>query len=273
MNSVAGNPGSQIRDQEYAAFQKWIYAVAGIRLSDDKRTLLTGRLAKRLRARGISTYEGYLALLMQGDADELQIALDLITTHETYFWREPRHFEFLRDQVLPEHDQTRFFRIWSAACSTGEEPYTLAMILADRLGIGGFEVLASDISSRVIEDAQRGIYEMSRARDLPRAYLAKYCLKGVRSQEGLMLVQSELREKVRFCQVNLNQDLPELGIFDAIFLRNVMIYFDAEMRRRVIARLIPHLRQGGYLFIGHSETLNNVTTELSPIAAAVYQKP
>lgn len=271
----AGPPApSALTHQEFSAFQRWFHDVAGVRLGEDKQPLVSGRLAKRVRDLQLPSYGAYLELLRgRRDPDELHTALDLLTTHETYFYREPKHFEFVRDKLIPGHPPGRPFRAWSAACSTGEEPYTLAMVLAEHLPGGAFEVLATDISARVLRDAERGVYEMSRARDLPKDLLHRHCLRGVRTQEGSLQVSPDLRQRVKFMQVNLNQSLPDLGAFDVIFLRNVMIYFDAGMRQKVVANLSPCLRSGGHLIIGHSETLNSVVTDLRPVSASIYRRP
>jgi chemotaxis protein methyltransferase CheR len=260
-----------ITAEEFAAFQRWLYQTAGVKLSDEKRTLVCSRLNKRLRVQRKASYGEYLRLI-QANPAELRIALDLLTTHETYFYRESKHFDFLRERLVPAHPPGRLFRAWSAACSTGEEPYSIAMVLAEHL-TGTFEVLGSDISERVLEDARRGVYETSRVKDLPRQYLTKYCLKGVRSQEGMILIEPVLRERVQFRQVNLIGRISDLGVFDVIFLRNVMIYFDTETRRRVVNGLIPCLRGGGHLIVGHSENLAGLGLALRQVSSSIYQRP
>lgn len=264
-----------ITDAEFARFQALIYKIAGISLSDAKKVLLTGRLGKRLRHFGFSTYTEYYRLVASGTHEaELQMMVDLLTTNETYFFREEKHFEFLATRVLPKCPAGAPFNVWSAACSSGEEVYTIAMVLAEHFGVqGNWQVTGSDISQRVLAAAQRGLYPVERARGIPPEYLRKYCLKGVRSQEGTVLVDSPLRKHTRFLQVNLNQELPELGSFDVIFLRNVMIYFDNDTKRDVVARLVRQLRPGGHFIVGHSESLNGVNGELRAVQATIYVKP
>ncbi len=258
---------------EFAQFQALLRRLAGIHLSQAKKALVCGRLGKRLRHYGLASYGEYFRLLTGGqEPAEMQVALDLLTTNETYFFREPKHFAFLRDRILPARRPGITFRVWSAACSSGEEPYSLAMLLADRLGGAPWEILASDISTRVLERARRGHYPLERARHIPEAYLRPFCMKGVGAQEGTFLVERALRAKVDFRQVNLNEPLPQLGEFDVVFLRNVMIYFEMETKRKLVQRLLPVIRPGGYLMVGHSESLNGVTDDLRPVSPSIYRK-
>lgn len=262
-----------LSNQEFHQFQRFIFEQAGITMSDAKKALVSGRLAKRLQVYGCSSYGDYFRVIREGRNNELQMAIDLLTTNETYFFREPKHFDFLRDKVLPELPLNLPVRVWSAASSSGEEPYTIAMLLEDRLGSRPWEVFGSDISMRVLERAQSGHYVMERGRDIPRSYLSRYCLKGVGENDGTFLVARELRNRVRFAQVNLNKPLPEVGQFDVIFLRNVMIYFNAETKRQVVARLLETLRSGGYFIISHSESLNGINETLRMIQPSIYRKP
>lgn len=263
-----------ITDQEFALFQRLIYKIAGISLSDAKKVLLVGRLQKRLRHFQFDTYSQYYRMLASGNnPEELQVMVDLLTTNETYFFREPKHFEFLRDEILLPRRSPTTFRVWSAASSTGEEPYTLAMMLAEYLGDSAWEVVGSDISTRVLEKAQRGHYPMNRNEGIPPRFMNKYCLKGVRAQEGTFLIAPALRQQVTFTQVNLTLPVPkELGMFEVIFLRNVMIYFDNETKRKVVQNLLPHLAKGGHFIIGHSETLNGISDGLTALRPTIYRK-
>lgn len=263
-----------LNDQEFVLFQRLLFDIAGIHLAPAKKVMLAGRLGRRIRAHNLASYGEYYKLLEQ-EQDELQIAVDLLTTNETYFFREPKHFDFLREQILPEHPRGQPFRVWSAACSSGEEPYSLAMLLQDRLGpSANWEVLASDISTQVLAQAQRGIYPMSRAALLPLTYKHQYCLKGVGEQDGMLLVDKAVRQRVQFRQINLNQPLPGgLGSFDLLLLRNVMIYFQLETKREVVQRIVEQLKPGGYLFIGHSESLHGINSELRLVQPAIYRKP
>ena len=262
-----------LSDQEFDKFRKFIYEFAGISLAPSKKPLVGGRLAKRLQLHGLNSYGDYYRLL-HGDShpNELQIAVDLLTTNETYFFREPKHFEFLRGQILDAYRPGRPFRVWSAACSSGQEPYSIAMTLADRLGDGTWEIVASDLSTRVLERARSGLYALEQAEKIPQPYLKAYCLKGTGGQEGAFLVDKKLRNRISFLQVNLNTALPRLGEFDLVFLRNVMIYFDTATKRQVVARILQTLRPGGHLFIGHSESLNGVHDGIGLVSPAIYRK-
>lgn len=264
-----------ITDQEFDQFKQLLYRVAGITLSTAKKALVSGRLAKRLHQYHLDSYGDYFRLLMSGEQPhELQVAVDLLTTHETYFFREPKHFDFLRDKLLSRHEAgSRAFRVWSAACSSGEEPYSIAMVLCDHLGDAPWEVVATDISTSVLEKARAGHYPLERTSGISREHLSRYCMKGVGAQEGTLLVERKLRERVQFQPLNLSAALPPLGQFDVIFLRNVMIYFDMETKRQVVARLAPLLRAGGHFMVGHSESLNGINEELLSVSPSIYRRP
>ena len=262
-----------ITDQEFTQFQRFIYDTAGITMSSGKKALVSGRLAKRLRQCGLNSYSDYFRLLASGgNPEEIQVAVDLLTTNETYFFREQKHFDFLRQYVQEEHKRSQTLRIWSAACSTGEEPYSIAMTLADCLENDLWEVLGSDISSRVLRQAQAGHYPVERTKYISPSFLQRFCLKGVGEQQGTLLVERRLRAKVRFIQANLNAPLPQIGMFNAIFLRNVMIYFNSDTKREVVNRVLSLLKPGGLFFIGHSESLHNVTDAVQTIAPSIYRK-
>lgn len=265
---------SPITDQEFALFQRLIYKIAGISLSDVKKVLLVGRLQKRLRHYDFGSFTQYYRMLASGEhPEELQVMVNLLTTNETYFFREPKHFDFVRDEVLAKRRHSGIFRVWSAASSTGEEAYTLAMLLSEHLPNAAWEVFGSDISTQVLEKARRGHYPLGRHEGIPERFMSKYCLKGVRSQEGTFLIAAALRERVSFEQVNLTLSVPsDVGMFEVIFLRNVMIYFDMETKRKVVQNLLPHLARGGHFIIGHSETLNGISEGLKAIRPTIYQK-
>ncbi len=263
-----------ITDQEFTQFQHFIFEAAGITLSSSKKALVSGRLAKRLQYCQLNSYSAYFKLLTSGHAaDEVQTAVDLLTTNETYFFREPTHFEFLREQALAASSRSQPFRVWSAASSTGEEAYSIAMVLADCLISTPWEIVGSDISSRVLQGACSGHYALQRTRNIPPAYLQRFCLKGIGPQQDTLLIERSLRSKVRFIQVNLNTTLPDLGLFDMIFLRNVMIYFNGETKRQVVARVLSLLKPGGHFCIGHSESLNDITNAVQSLSPSIYRKP
>ncbi|CAN5158357.1 protein-glutamate O-methyltransferase CheR [soil metagenome] len=265
-----------ITDTEFGNFQRFIFQAAGITLSPGKKALVCGRLAKRLQAHELSNYTEYFELLSSGtSAAEVQTAVDLLTTNETYFFREPKHFDLLRSLATASAAASRPqpFRVWSAASSSGEECYSIAMVLADCLGASPWEVVGSDISQRVLQRARAGHYPVERTRHIPPTYLKRFCLKGMGEQNGTVLVERQLRARVNFAQVNLNTDLPQgLGSFDVIFLRNVMIYFNGETKRQVVARVLSLLKPGGHFCIGHSESLNDINNEVQQVAPSIYRK-
>ncbi|SMF95113.1 chemotaxis protein methyltransferase CheR [Methylomagnum ishizawai] len=261
-----------ITDKEFAQIRDFIYRKTGIAMGDSKKALVSGRLFKRLQHCGLRNFNEYFALITSGSfPKELQTAIDLLTTNETYFFREEKHFEFLKTQVLPAARRGGTYRVWSAACSSGEEPYSLAMLLADSLGGMEFDILASDISTRVLEKARRGLYPMERVERIPPEYLKRYCLRGTGEYDGMLLIEKQLRAKVRFEQVNLIAPMPDVGQFDLIFLRNVMIYFDMETKRQVVGQLLKALKPRGYFFIGHSESLMGVTDKLTMLRPSIYR--
>ena len=265
-----------ITDTEFTRFQRFIYDAAGITLSPAKKALVCGRLSKRLQAHRLESFGAYFELLSSGRAgEEVQTAVDLLTTNETYFFREPKHFDLLREFATEAAGRPQPFRVWSAASSSGEECYSIAMVLADRLEASQtpWDVVGSDISTRVLSRARTGHYPLERTRNIPTAYLKRYCLRGHGEQEGTLLVERKLRNRVNFAQVNLNTDLPRLGTFDIVFLRNVMIYFNGDTKRQVVARVLSVLKPGGHLFIGHSESLNDISTAVEQLAPSIYRKP
>jgi len=262
-----------LTDREFKQFQQLIYDCAGISLSEVKRSLVSGRLLKRLRHYEMASFSHYLKLLTS-NSSEMQVMVDLLTTNETYFFREQAHFDYLTQIILPQYDKSYPVEIWSAACSTGEEVYTLAMVLAETRGESGdWSITGTDINSQVLEKAQGGHYPMSHTRGLPTNYLKAYCLKGVRSLANTFMIAPELRAHTKFFQLNLNTTLPDFGLFDVIFLRNVMIYFDIETKRQVVARLVKKLKPGGYFIVGHAETLHGISGPLRQLKPTIYQLP
>ncbi len=263
-----------ISNRDFSRFQQLIYDLAGITLGNNKKVLVVSRLACRLRHFSLNSFADYYRLLMDDTpAGELQIVVDLLTTNETHFFREPKHFGFIQREILANRSPQQPLRCWSAVCSTGEESYSLAMLLASTFGDeADWMVLGSDINSQVLASACSGQYPSSRQSEIPTSYLQQYCLKGVRSQQGSFLINSQLRRHVHFKQINLNGSLPSLGTFDFILLRNVLIYFSAETKQAVILRIVPLLKSGGYLFVGHSETINGISDQLRLIKPSIYQK-
>ena len=259
-----------LTDRDFDRLRKLIYRWAGLALSPAKKPTVAGRLRVRLRQFDMDGYGPYVDLLESDRGPERQVAIDLLTTNETHFFRESRHFRLLQEELAV--DLRPPLRAWSAACSSGEEPYTLAMILADRWGIGGdWEILATDISTRVLAKARSGIYPMTRASEIPDGFLRRYWLKGIGSQQGSFRVGPELARKVEFERLNLIDPLPEDRVFDIAFLRNVLIYFEAPTKQHVVRHVIGRVKRGGLLFVGHSEGLQGLGLDLEPIAPAVYR--
>lgn len=243
-------------------------------MADTKKFLMVSRLSKRLRHYQLSNFRQYYDLVMSGShPDEMQNMVDLLTTNETYFFREEKHFDYLRDEILTQRKPGKRFRVWSAACSRGQEPYTLAMVLADSLGVdANWDILATDISSKVLDYSRRGLYPISEAEKIPNHLLNNWCLKGVREQAGSLLVDKRLRKNINFKHLNLIGQWPDTGLFSVIFLRNVMIYFDVETKKKLVERLRQRLEPGGYLLVGHSESLNKVSDKMRTVQPSVYQR-
>lgn len=262
-----------LKKHEFLWIQEYLYKETGIVLNDSKHTLVTGRLGKRLRYHGFSSYSEYFRLFgTLGFEQETSMAIDLLTTNETYFFREPKHFDFLTQHFFSEHPAGRPLRFWSAASSSGEEAYTLAMLAAEFSKTQQWEIIGTDISSRVLEKARSALYPINAAEKIPTPLLKKYCLKGNGEYDGFLLIESALRSRVKFMHVNLNDTLPDLGRFDVIFLRNVMIYFDMPTKQRLLGRIQQHLQPGGYLFTSHSESLTGIKTELTLVSPSIYRK-
>jgi len=260
-----------LSDHDFNNFRNWIFNISGISMGASKKALIAGRLARRIQHHGLNNFHDYFEYLHK-NTTEHQIAIDLLTTNETHFFREPRHFEILRDVILKEHDRTKIMRIWSAAASTGQEAYSIAMVLADVLGDSPWEIFGSDLSTKVLDQACSALYDISISREIPDVFLKNFCFKGIGNQDGRFLISPDLTCRVRFGQINLNKELPNIGEFDVIFLRNVLIYFNEDTKRNVIDRLQKKLRPGGWFFVGHSESLNGIHPALESYGYSVYRK-
>lgn len=272
MNHSTYKSTPKLGELEFRRFQKLIFDAAGIHLAVNKIVMVEGRLTKRLKALSLIDFMSYLRYI-EGNAEEHQLAVDLLTTNETYFFRETKHFDFLREQILPQHRKGTVFKVWSAACSSGEEPFSIAMLLADVLGKNDWSILASDISTQVLARARLGHYPLSRTEQIPLDYLKRFCLRGVDSEAGTLLVDRSLQQRVDFRQINLMDFLGALPEFDLVLLRNVLIYFNADIKREVVKRVIGRIKPEGHLFVGHSETLSGLDTNLIQVAPAIYRKP
>ncbi len=268
-------PIEVLTPEEFAWISTFLRRISGIELKPGKESLVMGRLDRRLRLHELTTYTEYFQLIGGDKAPaETQMAIDLLTTNETYFFREEQHFTQLPD-LLPDEKETRGrpVRIWSAASSSGEEAYTIALTMAECAPDRIWQVVGTDISTRVLETARRCLYPIEAAGKIPEQTLRAHCLRGRGNHVGMFTLRPELRQKVSFLQANLTKPLPDLGLFDVIFLRNVMIYFSQETKAELLKRVCSVLQPGGHLLIGHAESLQGINDGLTSIAPAVYRKP
>lgn len=279
-----------ITDREFDLIRSLVYDESGINLTDNKKQLVIGRLGKRLRKLGLRTFKEYNAYLKDaGGEQEVTTLLDCISTNKTDFFREPGHFDFLRRELIPGFlgnmgtpptsgmsPHSRKLRIWSAACSTGEEPYSIAITLHESIPeIESYDVkmLASDISTKVLDAAERGVYESERLKPIPYDVMQRHFLMGSGNNNGRFKVKRHLREMIVYRRINLmDASYPIRTRFDVIFFRNAMIYFDKPTQVEVISKLSRYLKDGGHLFLGHSETLQGTDCGLRYVRPNVYRK-
>lgn len=262
----------KITDSEYVKYREIIHETTGIELKENKHNLIESRLMKRLRHHNMNSYGDYYELVMR-DKNELQLMINQVTTNETSFFRENKHFDYLVRKILPHANER--LRIWSAASSIGVEAYTIAMVVDEVLSIRHlpFDILASDINIEVLSQAKNAVYDIKFSENIPDAYLRKYCLKGVGDMQNKFTIKVYLKNKLSFAQINLTKPIsPNVGKFDIIFLRNVLIYFDIQTKQNVVKYVLQHLKPNGYFFIGHSETLFNISDEVVQVMPTVYQK-
>lgn len=261
-----------ISQRSFDQIRQYVHRIAGITIGEEKTMLVTSRLWRRLEITGCANYEDYLRLVQSPEGKEEQaLMLDLLTTNETYFFREPAHFQRLANQILPQV-RNRPAKVWCAACSTGEEAYSLAMVLSDQLGLSNWDLLATDISRKVLTHARRAHYRLERLEQMPKQYLRDYCLRGVHDHHGMMAIAPELRNRVRFEQHNLMENLKSGEMFDIIFLRNVLIYFDLPTKQKVVELLMQNLRPNGWLIIGHCESLMGLNLPVKQETPSVFRK-
>jgi chemotaxis protein methyltransferase CheR len=267
-------------DADFDYIRQLVTAHAAIRLADNKRQMVYGRLVRRLRELGMTEFSQYIELLKEDNGGpEFVNLINAITTNLTSFFREKHHFEMLRTRVVPElllkHAADRQLRAWSAGCSTGEEPYSIAITLRECLPAAprwDFRLLATDIDTKVLATAQAGVYAAERVKDLPDTVRRHGFLRGRGAQSDKVRARPELREMISFRQLNLMGEWPMRGRFDFIFCRNVVIYFDKPTQQRLFDRYADQLADGGYLFLGHSETMHNLSTRFRLLGHTVYQK-
>ena len=267
----------EISEREFLRLRDLVYCEAGIWLSHAKTALLVGRLAKRLRHHGLKSFKQYYDLVSNSPEERIQM-LDALSTNETRFFREPQHFELLKSVIFPKWAEEaaagrrgRKIRVWSAGCSTGQEPYSLAMVLLDHFPGWQIEIIATDLSTRALEIARTGIWPAAKVDEIPLSYRKAFMLKGFADQAGKIKAGPEIRSIVRFFRMNLNEPAyPLTGKFEMIFCRNVLIYFDQRGRERVVRRLASFLSPDGYFFLGHAESLHAMNDRLRSIIPTVY---
>ncbi len=255
----------------YAAISDYFFRVSGIRLTTGKKALVHGRLYRLALDNGHADLESFIQELVRGQLPEALAvaAVDRLTTNETYFYREPAHFDDLR-QRLAAHPEGQEVRLWSAASSTGEEAYSTAMLLGDLMRATPWRVVGTDLSTSVVQAARQGLYALERAANIPEDYRRRFCLKGSGPYEGYLLIDKSIRSHVEFLVANLMRDLPALPTFDVIFLRNVLIYFEPEQKAAIVRRVLERLKPDGVLYVGHAESLNGLNLPLRAVGTAIY---
>lgn len=274
--SIAGIQG--LRDGEFNLIKEVVHRESGIRLTEMKKALVQSRLMKRLRELRMCGYGEYCRYLENHYDQEVVNLINCITTNKTDFFREGKHFEYLRGVVLPEFERAgkERVRIWSAGCSTGAEPYSIAMTVCEHYAgrsMPDMKILATDIDTQVLRRGEEGIYGMNEVEGIDSALLRKYFMKGTGGNEGAFKVKDAVRERICFGRLNLLDDAyPMKGRFDIIFCRNVIIYFDIESRKRLFDKFHDYLQDDGYLIMGHSETLAGLSNRFRFIGNTIYKK-
>jgi chemotaxis protein methyltransferase CheR len=277
--AIAGANDFVLTDTQFHRIRQLVREHTGIALSDAKRQLVYGRLARRLRALKLATFGEYIELLERGVATELEEFTNAITTNLTSFFREPHHFEYLASDVLPKivakDSGVRRARLWCCAASTGEEPYSIAMVLREAQDIlNGFDVklLATDLDSAVLATGAAGVYNADRLKSVSSTRVSRFFRKGSGEHAGQFRAQDELRNLITFKQLNLMNEWPVRGPFDVIFCRNVIIYFDKETQRALFERMATLQRPGDMLFLGHSESLYRVSDKYELVGRTIYRR-
>jgi chemotaxis protein methyltransferase CheR len=282
MENAARDTGqASLSTRDFNRLSRFIYDTCGIKMPDVKKTMLEARLQKRLRTLGLGGFSEYCDYLFSASGMERELVqmLDMVTTNKTDFFREPDHFDYLTQKVLPDwcsrHPGARL-SIWSAGCSSGEEPYTLAMVLSEfALANPGFDfqILATDISTRVLDKARNAVYPEALVEPVPMALKKKYLLRSKDRSSGMVRIVPQLREKIRFGRLNfMDEDFGMREQLDIIFCRNVIIYFDRPTQEKLLNRFHRQMKQGAFIFMGHSETLSGLNVPLTSVFPTVYRK-
>jgi chemotaxis protein methyltransferase CheR len=261
-----------LSDREFLELKAIIYKESGIQTKDEQRENLEYKLSSRLQEHNLSSFREYHQLLLRNKS-EIQAMINAVTTNETYFFREMRHFKFLKNEILPKVKYDTF-RCWSAAGSNGAEAYSIAMLIDSTLSsYKNYEVLVSDINDNVLNYAKRGVYPLKFAKKIPQEFLKAYCQKGQNKFEGSFRIGDKIRSSMIYRHINLTAPInPDIGVFDVIFLRNMIIYFEDKDKKLIVENVIKQLKEGGYLFMGHSESLNRITDKVTQISPSIYQK-
>jgi chemotaxis protein methyltransferase CheR len=269
----------KLGSKDFLKLKSYVENYCGIKLSETKRNMVEGRLRKRMKALGITSYKDYLEYAFEDINSAEQVNLiNVLTTNKTDFFREPNHFEILKERVLPQlavsfgvgtHTD---LKVWSAGCSTGEEPYTLSMVLAEYYGLDkGYKITATDICTDVLAKARKGIYSEEKAMDIPYDYKKKYLMRSIERERKLVRFKPDIRSKIKYARLNLKNreyNLPEK--VDIAFCRNVIIYFDHKTQEEIINRICSFIRPGGFLFLGHSESVHGMNLPIKVFAPTVY---
>ena len=275
----------ELTDAEYQTIANFVHKASGINLLDGKKELVRARLTKRISQLEMKNFKAYFQYVMSDQSgDELVFLLDALATNLTSFWREPQHFDFMTKTFIPELEAKRKrpggggprMRIWSAACSSGEAPYTIAMVVLEKSpyfgGGGDFRILATDLSTKVLNIAKRGQYGQESAKHIPPTAMGRFLVRQEAERGHIYAIKPEVRRLISFRRFNLMDPMPYKGPMDLIFCRNVMIYFDRDTIATLVSRFHDLLEMGGYLFIGHSESLSGLTHKFQYVAPCIYRR-
>jgi chemotaxis protein methyltransferase CheR len=273
-----------LSDADFRRLAAFIEGELGIRMPETKRIMLESRLHKRLRRFGFDSFKKYVDFVFspEGRESELINMIDAVTTNKTDFFREADHFDYLVAKIIPAAEArdgagiSRPFAVWSAGCSTGEEPYTIAMVLEERKTVDprfSFRIFASDLSTQVLDKAREAVYEESKVEVVPMSFKKKYMLRSKDKEKSLVRMKPEIRARISFDRINfMDPSYPIRESFDVVFCRNVIIYFERPVQESILRKLCSHIRPGGWLILGHSETLTGMDMPLKSIAPTIYER-